>query len=47
MLLAPLPFDYVQHIDRGDRIRRSRSRPNGSRLRRGTRRSKAEWEVSA
>jgi hypothetical protein len=35
MLVASLPFDYVQHIDRGDRIRRSRPRPNGSRVRRG------------
>jgi len=36
MLVASLPFDYVQHIDRGDRIRRWRTRPNGSRVRRGT-----------
>jgi hypothetical protein len=36
MLPAALPFDYVQHIDRGDRIRRSRIRPSGSRVRRGT-----------
>lgn len=34
MLLAPLPFDYLQHIDRGDRIRRSRTRPDGTRVRR-------------
>ena len=31
---AALPFDYLQHIDRGDRIRRSRARPSGSRVRR-------------
>ena len=37
MLLAPLPFDYLQHLDRTDRIRRSRARPTGSRVRRGTR----------
>jgi hypothetical protein len=36
MLPASLPYDYLQHIDRGDRIRRSRTRSNGSRLRRGT-----------
>jgi hypothetical protein len=35
MLLAPLPLDYLQHLDRGDRIRRSRTRPTGSRVRRG------------
>jgi hypothetical protein len=35
MLLAPLPFDYLQHLDRGDRIRRTRTRPTGSRVRRG------------
>jgi hypothetical protein len=42
MLLASLPFDYLQHIDRGDRIRRSRARPNGSRVRRGTPRGTGE-----
>ena len=36
MLLASLPFDYLQHLDRGDRIRRTRTRPTGSRVRRGT-----------
>ncbi len=35
MLPAALPFDYFQHIDQGDRIRRSRIRPKGSRVRRG------------
>ena len=35
MLPAALPFDYVQHLDRGDRVRRSRAHPSGSRLRRG------------
>jgi hypothetical protein len=35
MFLATLPLDYVLHIDRGDRIRRLRTRPNGSRVRRG------------
>jgi hypothetical protein len=36
MLPAALPFDYVRHIDPGDRIRRSRVGPSGSRVRRGT-----------
>ncbi len=36
MLLAPLPLDYLQYMDRGDRVRRSRVRPNGSRVRRDT-----------
>jgi hypothetical protein len=35
MIPAALPHDYVRYIDRGDRIRRSRIRPNGSRVRRG------------
>ena len=26
MLSAPLPFEYLQHIDPGDRLRRSRTR---------------------
>jgi hypothetical protein len=34
MLPAALPYEYLQHIDRGERIRRSRDRPNGSRVRR-------------
>ena len=36
MLLAPLPFDYLQHLDRHDRVRRTRNRPTGARVRRGT-----------
>jgi hypothetical protein len=35
MFPAALPFDYLQQIDRGDRVRRSRIRPSGSRVRRG------------
>jgi hypothetical protein len=35
MLPASLPFDYIQQIDRGDRVRRGRTRPSGSRVRRG------------
>jgi hypothetical protein len=34
MLLAPLPFDYLQHLERSDRLRRTRMRPTGSRVRR-------------
>jgi len=36
MFLAPLPFEYIQHLDSGDRQRRSRSRPTGIRVRRNT-----------
>jgi hypothetical protein len=32
---AALPFEFHQLIDRGDRIRRSRGRLTGSRVRRG------------
>ena len=35
MISAAIPFDYIRHIDRGDRTRRSRTRPHGSRVRRG------------
>ena len=34
MILAPLPFDYVQKVDPGDRLRRARKRPNEARVRR-------------
>ncbi len=30
-----LPFDYLQHLDRHDRVRRARIRPAGNRVRRG------------
>lgn len=36
MLLAPLPFDYIQLADTGDRRRRAMSRPTGIRVRRTT-----------
>jgi hypothetical protein len=36
MISTTLPFDYVRHIDRGDRTRRSHTQPHGSRVRRGT-----------
>jgi hypothetical protein len=35
-MLAALPYDYLRHIDHGDRVRRSRVRPSGSRVRRGS-----------
>ncbi len=35
-MLAALPFDYLQHLDRHERVRRTRNRPTGSRVRRGT-----------
>ena len=35
MFPAVLPFEYVRHINPGDRYRRTRIRPNGSRVRRG------------
>jgi len=34
MLLTSLPFEYVTIADPGDRIRRARRRPAGSRVRR-------------
>ncbi len=34
MFLTPLPFDYVKKIDPGDRLRRTRKRATGTRLRR-------------
>lgn len=34
MLLAPLPFDYIVHLDSGDRVRRARKAGTGSRVRR-------------
>jgi hypothetical protein len=38
MLLAPLPFDYIEYRDHnqdpGERKRRARSRPTGARVRR-------------
>lgn len=41
MLLAPLPFEYVAYLDPhnelGERKRRARSRPAGTRVRRSPR----------
>lgn len=33
MLVAPLPFDYVTHLDPGDRVRRARARTEDRRVR--------------
>jgi hypothetical protein len=41
MLLSPLPFDYIQLIDAGDRRRRAQSRPTGVRVRRTSPKSKS------
>jgi hypothetical protein len=38
MLLSPLPFEYIRLMDPGDRIRRTRGRPTGTRIRRTSRR---------
>jgi hypothetical protein len=34
MLLAPIPFDYATLLDPGDRVRRTKQRPAGVRVRR-------------
>jgi hypothetical protein len=38
MLLAPIPFEYITYLDHnaepGERKRRARSRPTGTRVRR-------------
>jgi len=36
MFPPSLPLDYLQHLDRHGRYRVSRTRPTGSRVRRGT-----------
>ena len=41
MLIASLPYEYAKQIDRGDRIRRSHTRPSFSRVRRGAAGSRA------
>ncbi len=41
-MFSSLPFDYVQHVARDQRIRRSRVRPDGSRVRRITPRGAGE-----
>jgi len=34
MFLSALPYDYVQHLDPGGPVRRTRHHPTGSRVRR-------------
>jgi hypothetical protein len=42
MLLTSLPFDYVALVDTSDRVRRTRKRPTGTRVRRTDRRDRGE-----
>ena len=42
MLLTTLPFDYVTLIDTSDRVRATRKRPTGTRVRRDERRDRGE-----
>jgi hypothetical protein len=35
MQLGALPFEYLQHLGHGERVRRSRRPPDGIRVRRG------------
>ncbi len=37
MLIPTIPYDYATLIDTTDRLRRTRARPTGSRVRRETR----------
>lgn len=37
MIVSALPFEYLQYIERGERVRRPAPRPKGSRVRRRTR----------
>ena len=37
MLIPTLPFEYAKLTDRTDRLRRTRARPTGTRIRRGLR----------
>ena len=34
MFLAPIPFDYATLLDSGDRVRKTKQRTTGTRLRR-------------
>jgi hypothetical protein len=34
MYLTSLPFDYISHLDHGDRVRAKRERTSGIRVRR-------------
>jgi hypothetical protein len=42
MLLTSLPFDYATLIDTSDRVRRTRKRPTGTRVRRVVKRDRGE-----
>jgi hypothetical protein len=42
MLLTSLPFDYAALVDTGDRVRSTRGRPAGSRVRRSVSRDRSE-----
>ena len=35
-MIPALPFDYLKHLDRHERVRRTQARPTGTRVRRGT-----------
>jgi hypothetical protein len=41
MLLTSLPFDYAALVDTQDRVRRTRKRPTGSRVRRAVTRDRS------
>jgi hypothetical protein len=41
MLLTSLPFDYVALVAMNDRVRNTRSRPSGSRIRRAVTRDRS------
>jgi hypothetical protein len=42
MLLTSLPFDYAALVDTTDRVRRTRNRPTGTRVRRVSKRDRGE-----
>jgi hypothetical protein len=41
MLLTSLPFDYVALVDLQDRLRKTRTQPTGSRVRRAVTRDRS------
>jgi len=41
MLLTSLPFDYITLVDTSDRVRSTRKRPTGTRVRRGVARGRS------
>ena len=42
MLLTSLPFDYAALVDTSDRVRSTRKRPTGTRVRRAVGRDRSE-----